>query len=167
MHLLCTVSNLAKLCTNSPIYAKEPCKCKRALHKENSWRAFATHCTKSRKRVHNEHDIDIRKRALHLKKEPSISAKEPVYLCRYIESLPRVSMYIYRAPHICTAYCIWSVISPSSKLNRLSSSLRLCCHVPFERVHLDGVWRIRWKDTSNAIGCKYGGPLSAEPCVST
>jgi len=32
-----------------------------------------------------------------------------------------------------TAYCIWSVISPISKLNRLSSPLRLFGHVPLKR----------------------------------
>jgi len=39
VHLLRTVSNLAKLCTNSPIYAQEPCKCKEPYKKKNSWRA--------------------------------------------------------------------------------------------------------------------------------
>jgi len=63
-------------------------------------------------------------------------------------------------------HSIWSVISLSSKLTRLSSSLRLCCHVSFERVHLDGVCRIRWNDTSNAIGCIYRGPLSHQSPVS-
>jgi len=35
-----------------------------------------------------------------------------------------------------TAYCIWSVISPISKLNRISSSLCLFCRIPIKRDQL-------------------------------
>ena len=77
-----------------------------------------------------------------------------------------------------TAYCIWSVISPFSNLNRGSSSLgffchvplkrdqqdwdqrlRSCsslglfCHVPLKRDQRDWEWRLRLNDTPNAIGC--------------
>jgi len=55
-------------------------------------------------------------------------------------------------PH-CTAYCIWSVISPISKLNQLSSSLGLFCHVPLKRDQLDWDYRMRLNDTTNTIGC--------------
>ena len=36
-----------------------------------------------------------------------------------------------------TAYCIWSVISPISKLNRLFRSSRLFCRVPLKRDQFD------------------------------
>jgi len=57
---------------------------------------------------------------------------------------------------VCTAYCIWGVISPIPKLNRSSSSPRLCCHVPLKRDQLDWDWRMRLNDTPNIIGCKTG-----------
>jgi len=41
---------------------------------------------------------------------------------------------------VTTAYCIWSIISPISTLNRLSSSLRLIRHVPLKRDELDWEW---------------------------
>ena len=53
----------------------------------------------------------------------------------------------------CTAHCIWSVISPISKLNLLSSSRCLFCHVPLKRDQLDCDWRLRLNDTPNVIGC--------------
>jgi len=63
-----------------------------------------------------------------------------------------------------TAYCIWSVISSISSLNRWSSSLGLFCHVPLrelglfchvplERDQQDWDWRLGWDDTPNAIRC--------------
>jgi len=78
-----------------------------------------------------------------------------------------------------TAYCVWSIISPISKLNdRLFSFLRLFCYVPLKRDQLgcdsrmrlflrlfcyvplkrdqwDCDSRMRLKDTSNAIGFTY------------
>jgi len=63
----------------------------------------------------------------------------------------------YLAFRLCTtAYCIWSIISPISKLNRLSSSLRLFRHVQLKRDELDWEWRMRLNDTPNAIGCTMG-----------
>ena len=58
-----------------------------------------------------------------------------------------------------TAYCICSVISPISKPNRLSSSLRLFCHVPLKRDKCDWDWRLRLNDTSDAIVCMGWLPL--------
>ena len=52
-----------------------------------------------------------------------------------------------------TACCIWIEVSPFSKLNRLSSSLRLFCHVALDQLERD--WRMRLNDTLNAIGCTY------------
>ena len=52
-----------------------------------------------------------------------------------------------------TAYCIWSVISSFSFLNRWSSSLGFCYHVPLNRDQSDWDWGIRLNDTPNAIGC--------------
>ena len=54
-----------------------------------------------------------------------------------------------------TAYCIWIEVSPFLKLNRLSSSFCLFCHVPLKRDQLDWDWRMRLNDTPNAIGCTY------------
>jgi len=54
---------------------------------------------------------------------------------------------------LCTAYCIWSVISSFSNLNRRSSSLGLFCHVPLKRDQGDWHQRLWLKDTPNAIGC--------------
>jgi len=42
-----------------------------------------------------------------------------------------------REPYCCTACCIYSVIPLISKHSRLSSSLRLFCHVPLKRDELD------------------------------
>jgi len=50
-----------------------------------------------------------------------------------------------------TAYCIWSVISPISKLSRLSSSQRLFCHAPLKRNRLDWDWKMRLNATPNAM----------------
>ena len=52
-----------------------------------------------------------------------------------------------------TAYCIWSVISPRSKLNRFSSFRRLFCYVPLERDQLEWHSRMSLNDTPNAISC--------------
>ena len=52
-----------------------------------------------------------------------------------------------------TAYCIWSVISSISNLNRESNSLGLFCHVPLKRDQGDWDWRLSLNDTPNAIGC--------------
>jgi len=62
-------------------------------------------------------------------------------------------MYIYI--NVCTAYCISSVISSFSNLNRRSSSLGLFCHVPLKRDQGDWHQRLWLKDTPNAIGCTY------------
>jgi len=51
------------------------------------------------------------------------------------------------------AYCIWSVISSVSNLNRWSSSLGLFFHVSLERDQWDWNWRLRVRDTPNEIGC--------------
>jgi len=50
------------------------------------------------------------------------------------------------------AYCIWSVISSSSNLNRCSSSLGLFCQVLWKRDQGDWDWRLRLNDTPNATG---------------
>jgi len=55
----------------------------------------------------------------------------------------------------CTAYCIWSVISWISNLNRCSSSLGLFYHVPSKRDQGDWDWRLRLNDTTNWIGCTW------------
>ena len=52
-----------------------------------------------------------------------------------------------------TAYCIWSIISSISSLNRWSSSQGLFCHVPLKRDQWDWDWRLSWGDTPHAIGC--------------
>jgi len=52
-----------------------------------------------------------------------------------------------------TAYCIWSVISPISALNRLPSSLGLFYHVPLKRDQVHWDWRIRLNDTPHANIC--------------
>jgi len=65
--------------------------------------------------------------------------------------------------HICTvytcgvhtAYCVWSVVSSVSNLNRWSSSLGLFHHVPLKRDQGDWDWRLRLHDTPNAIGYMY------------
>ena len=54
-----------------------------------------------------------------------------------------------------TACCIWNVISPIQKFSRWSSSLRLFFYVPLKRDQWDGEWRMRLKDTANAMGCTY------------
>ena len=54
-----------------------------------------------------------------------------------------------------TAYCIWSVISSVSNLNRWSRSLGLFCHVPVKRDPWDSDWRLRMDDTPNAIVCAH------------
>jgi len=57
---------------------------------------------------------------------------------------------------VCVAYCIRSVISPVSKLNRSSISRRPSCHIPLktDQLELDWEWRMRSNDTSHAIiGC--------------
>ena len=54
-----------------------------------------------------------------------------------------------------TAYCIWSVISSFSNLNRRSSSLGLFCHVPLKRDQGDWGQRLWLRDTPNAIGCIF------------
>jgi len=59
---------------------------------------------------------------------------------------------------ICTAHCICSVISSVSTLNRLSSSLRLCFHIPLKRDQWHWDWRMRSNDTPNAIGCISESP---------
>jgi len=59
----------------------------------------------------------------------------------------------YFAPYVCTAYCIWSVISAFSNLNRWSNSLGLFYHVPLNRDQGDWDWRLRLNDTPNATGC--------------
>jgi len=50
------------------------------------------------------------------------------------------------------------VISSISKLNQLSSSLRLCFHIPLKRDQWDWDWRMRSNDTPNAIGCISESP---------
>jgi len=52
-----------------------------------------------------------------------------------------------------TAYCIWSVISSISNLNRWSSSLCLFYHVLLKRDQGNWDWRLRENVTPNAIGC--------------
>jgi len=56
-----------------------------------------------------------------------------VKVCLFLRESKSVSFY----EALSTAYCIWSVISANLKLNRLSSSLRLFCHVPLQRDQLD------------------------------
>jgi len=52
-----------------------------------------------------------------------------------------------------TAYCIWSMISSVSNLNRWSRSLGLCCHVSLKRDEWNWDWRFWFDDTPEAIGC--------------
>ena len=52
-----------------------------------------------------------------------------------------------------TAYCIRSVISSFSNLNRRSGPLGLFYYVPLKRDQGDWDWRLRLNDTPNAIGC--------------
>ena len=54
---------------------------------------------------------------------------------------------------ISTAYCIWSVISSISDLNRWSGCLGLLYYVPLKRDQGDWDWRLRSYDTPNATGC--------------
>jgi len=54
-----------------------------------------------------------------------------------------------------TAYCIWSVISSFSNLNRSSSSRRLFYHVLLKKDQGFWDWRLRLYDTPNATGCIY------------
>jgi len=53
------------------------------------------------------------------------------------------------------AHCIGCVVSPLSKPNRLSSSLRLFCHVPLESDQPHSDWRMRLNLTPGAMGCTY------------
>jgi len=64
-------------------------------------------------------------------------------------------LHILNHLHNTTAYCIWSVISPISDLNRWSShgSLGLFLYVPLERYPLNWDQRLRLDDTPNAIRC--------------
>jgi len=59
-----------------------------------------------------------------------------------------------------TAYCIWSVISWISNLNRESSSLGLVCHVPLKREQWHWECRLRLTDTPNAIGCTFSSRIT-------
>jgi len=61
-----------------------------------------------------------------------------VYMCMYMCICVYMYMciYIYLRVSSGTAYCIWSVASPISKLNRWCSSLYLFCHVPLKRNQL-------------------------------
>jgi len=43
--------------------------------------------------------------------------------------------------YMCRAYCIWSVVSPISKLNQSPSSLRLFCYILLKWDQLDWDWR--------------------------
>jgi len=74
-----------------------------------------------------------------------------IYMYVYIY----ICIYQYVCIHTCTAYCIWSVLSSVSNLNRWSVSLPLFCHVPSKR--RQGKWdcRVKLSDTPNAIGCTY------------
>ena len=56
---------------------------------------------------------------------------------------------------LCTAYCIWSVISSMSNVNRDSSSLGLFCHGPLKRDQGDWDWTLKLNHTPNAIGCIF------------
>jgi len=64
-------------------------------------------------------------------------------------------MYIYRYIwiHLFTGYCVWSVIPPISKFNRLSSSQRLFCHIPLRRDQLDWDWWFRFNNSPIATAC--------------
>ena len=57
--------------------------------------------------------------------------------------------------HTCAAYCIWSVISSFSNLNRGSSSPNLFYSVSLKRDQGYWDWRLRLNDTPNAIGCIF------------
>jgi len=62
---------------------------------------------------------------------------------------------IHRGRERGTTYCICSVISSFSNLNRWSSSLGLLCNVPLKRDECDWDWRLRFNDISDAIGYSY------------
>jgi len=54
-----------------------------------------------------------------------------------------------------SSYCIWSVISSFSILNRWSSSLGLFCHAPLKRDQRDCDWRLKLNDTPKVIGGRF------------
>ena len=79
-------------------------------------------------------------------------------MCLYCSlGAQRTKRQIHR--YVCTAYCISSVVSSSSILNRWSSSPSLFGHVPLKRDQADWDWRLWSNDTSNAIGS------TCVPCI--
>jgi len=56
----------------------------------------------------------------------------------------------------CTAWCISSVLSSFSNLNRSSSSLGLFCHVPLKRNQWDWDWRLRLNNTLQCVAVCCG-----------
>jgi len=86
-----------------------------------------------------------------------VSPKTKIQISRYSLLLTHIYWHYHtftdtNAPQG-TAYCIWSVISSFSNLNRRSSSLGLFCHVPLKRDRRDWDWRLSLNDAANAIGC--------------
>jgi len=100
----------------------------------------------------------------------------PVYSCFSEQEYARICTHFRgwvdrcRFFNICTAYCIWSVVSSISKLIRSSSSSRLFWHFPLKRDQLERDWRMRLIIIPNTISCNvrvyfcsFYLPLSARP----
>jgi len=105
-----------------------------------------------------------------------IKIRHPITLCHSAEILktqPKVSSMVIHpvefvatqilyeitaivdwvATQITTAYCIWSVISSFSNLNRWFSSPGLLYHVVLKSDPGDSAWGLIVNDIPNAIGC--------------
>ena len=66
-----------------------------------------------------------------------------VTMCTEKSCLPCVQKRINWFAMVClAAYCIWSVISQISKLNRFCTSPRLFCHIPLKQDQFDWDWRM-------------------------
>jgi len=72
-------------------------------------------------------------------------------LLTYVRELRSIDSY--NSLNAGTAYCIWSVMSSFSIVNRWSSSLCLFHRVLLKRDQEDWDWRLRFDVTPNAIGC--------------
>jgi len=97
------------------------------MHYVRTWvRAPKLSTDMTRQTWHDRHDTtDMTRQTWHDRHDitHAHSKSHYVYIHLYIHVYTHVYTYIY------TAYCIWSVISPISKVNRWSSSLGLVCHV--------------------------------------
>jgi len=73
------------------------------------------------------------------------------YTATHCNTLQHTATHCNTGRFCVTAYCIWSVISSFSNLNRSSSSLGLFYHVPLKRAQGDWDWRLRLNNIPNAI----------------